>query len=168
VAIGDHLRARAIHGEEDVTWIGLTLRVGPDPAWELSPLSSSLYDGVAGLALFFAWLGAATQRSDFTDVARRAAHRIRASMEGRGREELRSIGAFSGRSGGLYVFLEELPRDGIITLPGLKTKVREAWVVDGKRELRVRDTGIQAPGDLVDGPFTVVGIELEGPPEVVR
>jgi alpha-L-fucosidase len=68
----------------------------------------------------------------------------------------------------LYVFLEELPRNGIITLPGLKTKVREAWVVDGKRELKVRDTGIQAPGDLVDGPFTVVGIELEGPPEVVR
>ena len=26
----------------------------------------------------------------------------------------------------------------------------------------------EAPGDLVDGPFTVVGIELEGPPEVVR
>jgi alpha-L-fucosidase len=68
----------------------------------------------------------------------------------------------------LYVFLEELPRDGIITLPGLKTKVREAWVVDGKRELKVRDTGIQAPGDLVDGPFTVVGIELEGPIEVSR
>jgi len=123
VSIGDHLRARAIHGEEDVTWIGLTLRVGPDPAWELSPLSSSLYDGVAGLALFFAWLGAATQRSDFTDVARRAAHRIRASMEGRGREDRRSIGAFSGRSGGLYVLAH------LATLwnePGLLDEVLEA------------------------------------------
>ena len=68
----------------------------------------------------------------------------------------------------LYVFLEEVPRDGIITLPGLKTKVREAWVQDGKRELRVRDAGIQAP-DLIEGsPVTVVGIELEGPPEVSR
>ncbi|HLY11060.1 MAG TPA: alpha-L-fucosidase [Planctomycetota bacterium] len=68
----------------------------------------------------------------------------------------------------LFVFLEELPRDGIITLPGLKTKVREAWVLDGKRELKVRDTGIQAP-DLIEGsPVTVVGIELEGPPDVAR
>ncbi|HEV3028448.1 MAG TPA: alpha-L-fucosidase, partial [Planctomycetota bacterium] len=68
----------------------------------------------------------------------------------------------------LFVFLEEYPRDGIIALPGLKTKVREAWVLDGKRELKVRDTGIQAP-DLIEGsPVTVVAIELEGPPEVSR
>ena len=41
-------------------------------------------------------------------------------------------------------------------------------MLDGKRELRVRDTGIQAP-DLTEGsPVTVVGIELEGPPEVAR
>jgi len=77
-------------------------------------------------------------------------------------------GRVTCKSTRLYVFLEELPRDGIITLPGLKTKVREAWVVDGKVELKVRDTGIDAPGSLVDGPFTVVGIELEGPIEVSR
>jgi len=68
----------------------------------------------------------------------------------------------------LYVFLEELPKDGIITLPGLKTPVREAWVLDGKRELKVRDTGVQAPGDLLPGPFTVVAIELERAPEVSK
>jgi alpha-L-fucosidase len=68
----------------------------------------------------------------------------------------------------LYVFLEELPKDGIITLPGLKTPVREAWVLDGKRELKVRDTGVQAPGDLLPGPFTVVAIELERSPEVSK
>jgi hypothetical protein len=46
--------------------------------------------------------------------------------------------------------------------------VREAWVLDGKRELKVRDAGIQAP-DLIEGsPVTVVAIELEGPPEVSR
>lgn len=68
----------------------------------------------------------------------------------------------------LFVFLEQAPRDGLIALPGLKTKVREAWVVDGKRELNVRDAGIQAP-DLTEGsPVTVVAIELEGPPEVAR
>jgi alpha-L-fucosidase len=68
----------------------------------------------------------------------------------------------------LYVFLEELPKDGLITLPGLKTPVHEAWVLDGKRELRVRDTGVQAPGDLLPGPFTVVAIELERSPEVSK
>ena len=67
----------------------------------------------------------------------------------------------------LYVFLEDYPRSGLITLPGLKTKVREAWVVDGKIELKVKDAGIAAP-DLQPGPFTVVAIELEGPPEIQR
>jgi alpha-L-fucosidase len=68
----------------------------------------------------------------------------------------------------LFVFLEELPKDGLITLPGLRTPVREAWVLDGKRELKVRDTGVQGPGDLLPGPFTVVAIELERAPEVSR
>jgi alpha-L-fucosidase len=68
----------------------------------------------------------------------------------------------------LYVFLEQLPKDGIIALPGLKTKVREAWMIDGKVELKVRAAGIEAPGELLPGPFTVVAIECEGPPEVVR
>jgi alpha-L-fucosidase len=77
-------------------------------------------------------------------------------------------GKVTAKATKLFVFLEEAPRDGLITLPGLKTKVREAWVVDGKRELKVRDAGIQAP-DLIEGsPVTVVGIELEGPPEVGR
>jgi hypothetical protein len=66
------------------------------------------------------------------------------------------------------VYLEEYPRDGIIALPGLKTKVREAWVVDGKRELTVRENGIQAPAMIEGSPVTVVAIELEGPPEVAR
>jgi hypothetical protein len=41
-------------------------------------------------------------------------------------------------------------------------------VLDGKRELKVRDTGVQAPGDLLPGPFTVVAIELERAPEVSK
>jgi alpha-L-fucosidase len=67
----------------------------------------------------------------------------------------------------LFVFLEEYPKDGIIALPGLKSKVLEAWILDGRRELKVRDTGIQAP-DMDPGPFTVVAIELDTPPEISR
>jgi alpha-L-fucosidase len=67
----------------------------------------------------------------------------------------------------LFVFLEEYPADGIIALPGLKTKVLEAWTVDGKKELKVRENGIQAP-DMGDGPFTAVAIELDGTPEFAR
>jgi alpha-L-fucosidase len=77
-------------------------------------------------------------------------------------------GRVTAKGNRLYVFLEELPKDGIIALPGLKTAVREAWVLDSKRELKVRDSGVQAPGDLVPGPVTVVAIELEGPPDVAR
>jgi|SRR5579859_335587 len=77
-------------------------------------------------------------------------------------------GRVSCKGSRLFVFLEEVPREGLIRLPGLKTKVREAWVLDGKRELKVREAGIQAP-DLIEGsPVTVVAIELEGPPEVSR
>lgn len=68
----------------------------------------------------------------------------------------------------LFVFLEEYPKDGIIALPGLKTKVREAWVLDGKIELKVRDAGIQAPSLIEGSPATVVGIELEGPVDIAR
>ncbi|MBI3856529.1 MAG: alpha-L-fucosidase [Planctomycetes bacterium] len=69
----------------------------------------------------------------------------------------------------LYVFLEELPKDGIIALPGLKTPVKESWVLDLKKELKVRDTGVQAPGSLVEGsPVTVVAIELEAPPVIEK
>jgi alpha-L-fucosidase len=77
-------------------------------------------------------------------------------------------GKVSAKGNRLYVYLEEYPRDGIIALPGLKTKVREAWVVDGKRELTVRENGIQAPAMIEGSPVTVVAIELEGPPEVAR
>lgn len=77
-------------------------------------------------------------------------------------------GKVSAKGSRLYVYLEEYPRDGIIALPGLKTKVREAWVVDGKRELKVRDRGVDAPAMIEGSPVTVVAIELEGPPEVSR
>jgi|GEM_PF-3102507 len=66
----------------------------------------------------------------------------------------------------LYVFLEEAPKDGVIALPGLKTPVREAWVVEPKRELKVRDSGVQAPDLNPGSPVTVVAIELEKAPEI--
>jgi len=77
-------------------------------------------------------------------------------------------GRVTAKGNRLFVFLEEYPKDGIITLPGLKTKVREAWVLDSKLELRMRETGISAPNLTEGSPVTVVGIELEGPPEIAR
>lgn len=68
----------------------------------------------------------------------------------------------------LYVFLEEPPKDGVIALPGLKTPIHDAWVVEPKRELKVRDAGVQAPSMVEGSPVTVVAIELEKAPEISR
>ena len=103
--VGEHLQAQATFGDEDVTWIGLSLRLSADSdsAWDLTPLSPALYDGIGGLALFFGWLGAATGRGEFTDLARRGAHRLRAAARAEPGHDVATVSAFWGRSAGLYV-----------------------------------------------------------------
>src|SRR5262249_7696131 len=58
-AAGDWLESHACRGERDASWIGLTL--GQDRRWSLAPAGLDLYDGLPGIALFLAYLGAATQ-----------------------------------------------------------------------------------------------------------
>ena len=57
-AIGDRLAALAHRHGDHAVWIGLGL--DEQNTWSLSPLTMHLYDGHAGLALFFAYLGEVT------------------------------------------------------------------------------------------------------------
>src|SRR5262249_6397184 len=98
-AVGDRLEALALHGDQDVSWIGLTLT--PQRHWRLMPLGVDLYGGLPGVALFLAYLGAITQEERYTRLARAALATLRRQME-RGQPSLPSIGGFDGWGGILY------------------------------------------------------------------
>jgi lantibiotic modifying enzyme len=57
-AVGDRLENLALRGERDVSWIGLT-KIGAE-RWSLTALGIDFYDGLPGVALFLAYLGALT------------------------------------------------------------------------------------------------------------
>ncbi|MFB9758300.1 type 2 lanthipeptide synthetase LanM family protein [Ectobacillus funiculus] len=101
VEIGKTLLDQAIWGEDgsDICWIGL----GSDE-WEqlmFTPMDASLYDGVLGMALFFAYLSQESGDPVFEEAARaavRAAYRFwEADFT------LPSISAFNGWAAGSYV-----------------------------------------------------------------
>src|SRR5262249_17424162 len=67
--VGDWLAEHAIHGPKgDVSWLGLTLV--RDEQWSLLPLGMDLYDGVPGVTLFLAYLGAITGEERYVALAR--------------------------------------------------------------------------------------------------
>jgi type 2 lantibiotic biosynthesis protein LanM len=102
VEIGELLVQSAILGESDATWIGLSLQPGQQERWGLTPLGVDLYDGVAGVALFLAHLGACTGKSTYEGLARAALEPVRqACREPRGPRD--GVGAFTGRASTLYV-----------------------------------------------------------------
>lgn len=98
-AIGDRLEALALHGEHDVSWIGLTLT--NDCHWSLDPLGIDLYDGLPGVALFLAYLGAITGEERYTALAQAALMTLRRQVE-RNQSFITSIGGFDGWGGVIY------------------------------------------------------------------
>jgi type 2 lantibiotic biosynthesis protein LanM len=108
--IGETLAATAIRGDGDVTWIGPRLDGARDDCWQLSPLSTTLYDGTAGIACFFGFLAAATGRADFADIAAAAAVSVRQHLRYQDPAGAPTgIGAFNGRSGLAYALHQLAP-----------------------------------------------------------
>ena len=98
-AIGDRLGELACCREENPSWIGLT--PSREDRWTSASLGPSLYDGLPGVALFLAYLGAAVKENRFTDLAKGTL----ATMRGR-RELDRALmigtGALQGWGGVVY------------------------------------------------------------------
>src|SRR5262249_29958069 len=69
-AVGDRLEKLAVRGDDDATWIGLNYMNEGNAA--VKPLDWDLYDGVPGVVLFLAYLGALTGEARFTTLAERA------------------------------------------------------------------------------------------------
>lgn len=100
-AIGDRLAALSIRGARDASWIGLALVNGR--TFDLAPLAIDLYDGLPGVALFLAYLGEITGAGRHTELSRAAVESLR-SLMGRVRTQEKSVGAFTGWGGLVYLF----------------------------------------------------------------
>jgi class II lanthipeptide synthase len=98
---GDWLNMQARQGEDDAAWIGLTL--GRDRRWSLSPAGVDLYDGLPGIALFLAELGAVTSEHRYTRLAERAVTSLLHTVQ-RNAAAITSIGGFTGWGGLMYAF----------------------------------------------------------------
>jgi type 2 lantibiotic biosynthesis protein LanM len=138
-AVGDRLEELAVHGEDDVSWVGLAAT--QEHAWSLVPLGTDLYDGLPGVALFLAYLGSVTGEERYTRLARAALRTLRHSLRVRP-DGVSSLGAFSGWGGLLYAWthLGTMWHDGellaeagafIERLPGLIEKDEGLDVIDG-------------------------------------
>jgi len=98
-AIGDRLAGLAIAGPDQVAWLGITMTPRRDS--RLSPLGADLYDGIPGVALFMAFLGATTGEAAYTELARSALQGLRRDLAA-DRVACPSIGGFTGRGGLVY------------------------------------------------------------------
>jgi type 2 lantibiotic biosynthesis protein LanM len=139
VVIGERLARLAYAGETDLTWIGLT--VTGDERWSLSPIRTNIYDGLAGIALFLAYLGQVSGNEAFLNLARQTAASVEASWRADNAAQP-CIGGFSGLGGSIYALthLSHLLRDPellttaramVRELPRLIPRDREYDVIGG-------------------------------------
>jgi len=98
-AVGDRLEALAVRGEHDASWIGLTPT--SEGHWHLVPAGTDLYDGLPGIVLFLAYLGAITRQERYMALARAALITLQ-RQEKRRRASMASIGGFVGWGGMIY------------------------------------------------------------------
>jgi type 2 lantibiotic biosynthesis protein LanM len=101
VAIGEELASQAIRGSRDACWIGLNLEDLRQWRWSLAPMGVDLYEGLGGLAIFFASLAHRTGRADFEALARAALEPVREDWRKPGRGS--GVGVFVGRGAAVYV-----------------------------------------------------------------
>ncbi len=96
--IGDQLEGLAHRYQDHGVWIGLGL--DEHDSWSLAPLTMHLYDGHAGLAFFFAYLGAVTGETRYRTLAEAALATTLVQAEGL--TNFTYIGGFSGWGGIIY------------------------------------------------------------------
>lgn len=98
LSVGERLESLAWRQDDLLTWLGLETE---GARWKVRPLGADLYDGLPGLALFFAYLGDLTGEQRFTMLARRTWHSLRRWIEDNG-SQFTVIGGFTGWGGVIY------------------------------------------------------------------
>lgn len=107
IRIGEYLKEKSIaginNGERDLCWIGTNIYGTDEAQWDLSPIRVDLYDGLSGIALFFAYLAHETGRDDFKDVAIQALVPVRGALKDiNTKDSIIGVGAFTGITSTLY------------------------------------------------------------------
>lgn len=98
--IGDRLASLALCGEDDATWLGVTLI--NDRNWSLMPLGIDLYGGLAGITFYLAYLGKLTQDDRYDALARAAFNTFKRQLEHY--KSSKSVGGFGGWGGIIHTF----------------------------------------------------------------
>ncbi|MEM8963998.1 MAG: type 2 lanthipeptide synthetase LanM family protein [Acidobacteriota bacterium] len=96
--IAQTLERLALRSDDWISWFHL--KPGQDTPFLLAPVDYDLYNGTMGMALFFAEVGAATDRARYTDLARLILATTRRLVEAP--TASRSIGPHSGLAGWLF------------------------------------------------------------------
>ena len=133
-------RARAAG---DTSWVGLVMN--RDERWSLLPLGTDLYDGVPGVVLFLAHLGAVANEPRYTDTARRALRTLQRGLESAAgpaadkRPFVGGIGAFVGWGGIIYTLahLRTLWREPKLIAQAVQWADVAAEAIEGDRDFDV-------------------------------
>ncbi|HLZ61141.1 MAG TPA: type 2 lanthipeptide synthetase LanM, partial [Ktedonosporobacter sp.] len=115
-AIGNRLCALALHNEERVGWLGITLTNNIE--WKIMPAETDFYSGLPGIAFFLAYLGSVTGQAHATQLAQSVARMLKQQLETPSRQSTAGIGAFAGWGAQLYLFSH------------LYSLWREQWLLD--------------------------------------
>jgi type 2 lantibiotic biosynthesis protein LanM len=99
IDIGNRLEELAFQGQEDISWLGVTLV--KDRLWSPRPLGVDLYEGTPGIALFLAYLGLLSHQQRYRELAERTITTSVRQLE-QAKGVLRSIGGFAGWGGAIY------------------------------------------------------------------
>ena len=99
-SVGDRLLHLAISEEQGLSWLGLT--VMNDHNWMVLPCGPDLYDGLAGIGLFLAYLGSFTQDERYTMVAHEVVMTLQHQISNDNIGAYHPIGGFNGIGGLIY------------------------------------------------------------------
>ncbi len=97
--IGDRLEFLSLRGEDNISWLGITYP--NDEHASLTPLGIDLYDGLPGVALFLAYLGAVIKNERYTALARGTLNTVQRIVQ-TNKSSITGIGGFDGWGGLIY------------------------------------------------------------------
>ena len=101
-AIGERLHKIAFHEKDAAGWLGIV--PVKEREWHLAPAGIDLYDGVPGITLFLAYLGALTGEQRHITLAQQALTTTRVLLEQQKEQpEPAGIGALSGLGSIIYL-----------------------------------------------------------------
>ncbi|WP_100330117.1 type 2 lanthipeptide synthetase LanM family protein [Bacillus xiapuensis] len=137
--IADFLDQRGIRGKQgeqtDISWIGSFVDNKREDQFKISPTNSTLYEGIGGISLFFAYLGYISKKEKYTKIAQEALVPILSNLP-----TLQDLGAFGGIGSSLYLLdhLSALWKDNSLIMNaflGCEEKLRNLIPIDKNNDI---------------------------------